>query len=226
MKSIGVLMRIECFDNTWKYFINLPYIKRIEQYGLAVIPICNSTSLSSIALLCDALLLPGGYDLHSYYINEKRNPNIQTYEMGMDHFEFEVIDTFMKHHKPILGICRGMQMLNVYFKGTILQHIDPLVHAKDHTHDIHLTSRSILHQLYPSTITVNSYHHQIIGKLGIGMYTSALSNENYVEAVEHENGRILGVQWHPELLDNDQIFPYFFDIICASSSFSVTPIEQ
>ena len=51
--------------------------------------------------------------------------------------------------------------------------------------------------------------------MGEGFFTSAFSEENYVEAMEHENGRILAVQWHPELLEDDQIFPYFLDVVCA-----------
>ena len=73
----------------------------------------------------------------------------------------------------------------------------------------------MLKQLYPHSFSVNSYHHQVVGRLGEGFCTSACSEENYVEAMEHENGRILAVQWHPELLEDDQIFPYFLDVVCA-----------
>ena len=62
---------------------------------------------------------------------------------------------------------------------------------------------------------MNSFHHQVVGKLGTDIKAIAYSDEMYVEAIVHKNHEILGVQWHPELMDHDQIFPYFFDICCA-----------
>ena len=215
MKILAVLMRIERLDNAWKWFINKPYIHCVEALGWTIYPICSTSCLSAALTVCDALLLPGGYDISGYYLKEARNEHCTTYEQPMDHLEFQVIDAFMKHEKPILGICRGMQTLNVYAKGSLLQHIDTQTHAPQHRHMVHSSSRSMLKQLYPHSFSVNSYHHQVVGRLGEGFFTSAFSEENYVEAMEHENGRILAVQWHPELLEDDQILPYFLDVVCA-----------
>ena len=66
-----------------------------------------------------------------------------------------------------------------------------------------------------NAVSYTHLHHQVAGRLGAGFYTSAFSEENYVEAMEHENGRILAVQWHPELMEDDQILPYFLDVVCA-----------
>ena len=215
MKVLAVLMRIEKLDHAWKWFINKPYVDRVEALGWSLYPICSMAGIASALQVCDALLLPGGYDVQSYYLKEDRNEHVTTYAQPMDHLEFQVIDAFMCNEKPILGICRGMQTLNVYAGGTLLQHIDTQTHAPKQLHTVHSSSRSVLHQLYPQSFTVNSYHHQVAGRVGEGFYTSAFSEENYVEAMEHENGRILAVQWHPELMDDDQILPYFLDVVCA-----------
>ena len=191
MKVLAVLMRIEKLDHAWKWFINKPYVDRVEALGWSLYPICSMAGIASALQVCDALLLPGGYDVQSYYLKEDRNEHVTTYAQPMDHLEFQVIDAFMCNEKPILGICRGMQTLNVYAGGTLLQHIDTQTHAPKQLHTVHSSSRSVLHQLYPQSFTVNSYHHQVAGRLGEGFYTSAFSEENYVEAMEHENGRIL-----------------------------------
>lgn len=208
-------MRLETFDETEKWFINKAYMDSLLVFGCTILPLCTHASLEFALQTCDALLLPGGYDIHSYYIDAPTNENCTYYPHPMDHFDLVCIDSFYKKKKPILGICRGMQMLNVYFKGTILQHIDTINHEQNHQHNIESSSHSFLKQLYPSSFLVNSYHHQIIGKLGNKLHTSAFSKENYVEAIEHENKQIIGVQWHPERMKDDQIFPYFLDVICA-----------
>lgn len=215
MKTIGIVMRLEDFDGTRKWFVNQPYIEAITHLGWAIMPLCSKESALDAVEHCDALLIPGGYDLHSYYLHEPVHESCTFYDSLQDHFDFYCIDLFVRHEKPILGICRGMQLLNVYLGGNLLQHIDAQAHAPSHIHNIQLTSRSFLHQLYPNTVSVNSYHHQVVGHLGKGLIASAHSDEAYVEAIEHVNHKIFGVQWHPELQKDDQLFPYFLDVVCA-----------
>lgn len=215
MKTVGIVMRLEYLDQTWKWFINKPYVDAIHNLEWNIFPICSLQNLSLAVTICDCLIIPGGYDIHGYYLHEDLCKEATCYDTPQDHFDFACIDIFHQHQKPILGICRGMQLLNVYFKGSLLQHIDTEKHAMEHQHLIHFPKRSPFLQLFPAPVMVNSYHHQVIGKLGDGLFSAAFSNEMYVEALVHENKRILGVQWHPEKMENDQIFPYFFDVICA-----------
>lgn len=215
MKTIAIIMRLETFSDTSKWFINQSYVQAIQQLHWNLYPICTYESLEYAKSCCDALLVPGGYDIHSSYLNEAMLDTTICYDNFMDHFELDCIRYFDEMKKPILGICRGMQMINVYFGGTILQHIDTSHHAPAHTHVIQLPKRSVLRQLFVNETTVNSYHHQVVGRLGKGLSSIAFSEEMYVEAFLHENRRILAVQWHPEKMADDQIFAYFFDIVCA-----------
>lgn len=216
MKLVGITMRLEQFDDTWKWFLNKPYIDAITSLQWLIFPICSHESLLYAVKHCDALILPGGYDMHGYYLQEPISDTCTCYDAPQDHFDLQCIKLFNQEHKPILGICRGMQVLNVYYGGTILQHIDVEKHAQNHKHVIQIPKRSHLCQLYANPLIVNSYHHQVVGKLGKGLHSTAFSEEMYVEAFLHENKRVIGVQWHPEKMENDQIFPYFFDIICQS----------
>ncbi|MEG0274873.1 MAG: type 1 glutamine amidotransferase [Longicatena sp.] len=214
MKIIGIVMRIERFDSMFKWFVNESYVNAIVNLGAAVFPICSYTSLEKAKKICNGLIIPGGYDVQSYYVKQLRNPHVQTYERAMDHFDFACIDAFYTAHKPILGICRGMQMINVYLKGNLIQHIEEDTHAKQHEHLLHICEDSFLSTMYAEDILVNSYHHQVIATLASQLKVAAVSNEGFVEAFEDNEHLVYGVQWHPEKMENDQILPYFLDVVC------------
>ncbi|MEG0423554.1 MAG: gamma-glutamyl-gamma-aminobutyrate hydrolase family protein, partial [Erysipelotrichaceae bacterium] len=127
--------------------------------------------------------------------------------------DFQAIAAFVDLNKPILGICRGLQSLNVYFNGSLFQHINESQHQinHEHRHRVKQTSPSFLNGLYPASFEVNSYHHQCIDQLGEGLNVCATSLEGYIEAIEHCEKPILGVQWHPEKCNDDKIIPYFLN---------------
>lgn len=215
MKIIGIVMRLEKLDHAYKWFVNETYLNAFETLNAAVFPICSHESLSKAIRVCDGLIIPGGYDIHGYYLHEAQDTRAKTYARNMDHFDLACIEQFVQADKPILGICRGMQMLNVYFHGTLLQHIDTTLHEKRHRHMVTSSEDSFLRQLYPPAFPINSYHHQIVDQLGNSLKCSARSDDEIIEAFEHENHKIIAVQWHPEKLEDDQILPYFLDILCA-----------
>ncbi|MEG0708729.1 MAG: gamma-glutamyl-gamma-aminobutyrate hydrolase family protein [Longicatena sp.] len=215
MKIIGVVARLEFLDNAQKHFVNQDYCKAIEVHGWAIFPIVNETSLTCALKLCDALCIPGGYDIEPSYFNAQKDGNGTYYDNAMDSFDFLCLDAFYKQDKPILGICRGMQLINVYFQGNLKQHIDMSTHAPHNLHEISIVKDTWLSKLYPTFINVNSYHHQVVDILGKPLYACAYSKEYYVEALLHQNQKILAVQWHPEQMKNDQIFAYFLDVVCA-----------
>lgn len=215
MKTIGVIMRKEILDNTKKWFVNAAYIDALTNLHCAIFPICNYESLTKALTICNGFILVGGYDVHSYYLHEKINPSCTFYSDTMDHFDFECIGACIENKIPLLGICRGMQLINLYYHGTLKQHIDVSKHMIDHTHILHLPDHSSLHQILVQDSIVTSYHHQIVDILGQNLHCIAYSNEGYIEAFEHNELAILAIQWHPEIMENDQILPYFIDILCV-----------
>ena len=98
---------------------------------------------------------------------------------------------------PILGVCRGHQLLNVAMGGTLIQHIDNHV---GQGHPVHLRKSRVFNYINEKELMVNSLHHQAIGRLGNGLEVIALAHDGTIEAVESPNHTfVVGVQWHPEM---------------------------
>ena len=130
---------------------------------------------------CEGLLLPGGGDIFG-----KLGPR-----------ETAVIDFFVTRKLPILGICRGMQALNIYFGGTLYDRISN--HQAPQGDISHPTcATGLLAALLGKTPTVNSNHHQAVKEMGNGLAACQWADDNIIEAIRHKTLPILGVQWHPE----------------------------
>ncbi len=119
---------------------------------------------------------------------------------------------FVKYNKPILGICGGLQTLNVYFGGDLNQNILNHKLYDGSTHNIKISSNSFLNNVYKQeVIEVNSYHRQAIRNLASNFKVTAVSEDGIIEAIE--DGNIIGVQYHPEKLDNINFFKEFIKLI-------------
>ncbi|MEI3346890.1 MAG: gamma-glutamyl-gamma-aminobutyrate hydrolase family protein [Dysosmobacter sp.] len=154
----------------------------------------------SLAPLCSALLLPGGGDLEPWRYGQK-NTASQGLEPERDCAEFELIERYLSLRRPILGICRGMQVLNVFFGGTLLQDLPghSQIQGQDRFHFIQ-TFPSPFAQLYPSLSIVNSAHHQAVDRPGSGLQVVQIALDGTPEALTHQHHDVWGVQWHPERL--------------------------
>ena len=125
----------------------------------------------------------------------------------MTGFELAAIKAALEANKPILGVCRGLQLLNVYFGGTLYQdlsltssqikHLQSPTPQEVPTHHISVEKESSLGFL-PENYMVNSFHHQVIKDLGQGLQAIAHGNDGLVEAIENKEKHVLAVQWHPE----------------------------
>ncbi len=154
---------------------------------------------------CSALILPGGGDITPAFFGE-HNTASKNIDTELDIIQFQAFDYAVSHFLPILGICKGMQLINVALGGTITQH---LLTAENHqykgTDQYHLTKiskSSCLFSLYGEQAYVNSAHHQGISRLGNNLVPIQWCElDHCVEAVVHETLPILGLQWHPERLD-------------------------
>ena len=178
------------------------------------------------ALTCDGLLLPGGGDMDPKFYGQARIPACGEPNLLRDAAEPLLLRAFLAADKPVLGICRGIQVMNAVLGGDLYQDIKPFEHlphnghwAKVHTVTVRrgtLLSR-ILGQ---DTVLVNSQHHQAVDRVAPGFTLAALSEDGIVEAIEKPNARFcLGVQWHPEWLsDADPAMQGLFDAFVNACS--------
>lgn len=146
---------------------------------------------------CDGFLFPGGADIAPALYGQKRRPECGKPDRIRDGFERLFLRAALKTGKPVLCICRGMQLLNVVQGGTLLQDIKPLQtyrhadvpHRAGSTHPVELQPGSIPAQIFgSSTISVNSLHHQAVDKLGKGLCAVAKSPDGFIEAIELRTG--------------------------------------
>ncbi len=157
----------------------------------------------------DALMLIGGGDLHPSAYGQDPVPQCYGMDEEADAFEMEMAGAAVRLGKPLLAICRGMQVLNVALGGTLHQHIsgrrqpDP---GPTTTHEVEIVAGTRLAGvLGPGALAVNSFHHQAVDRLGHGLRISARAADGTVEAIEGL-GFVLGVQWHAETLPDGRLF--------------------
>jgi putative glutamine amidotransferase len=171
---------------------------------------------------CDGIVLSGGEDVHPKFYNKPEYISMldpKDVIEARDEFELKVIDEAMKMEVPVLGICRGLQIANVYFKGTLIPDL-PTVgkdkHAKeegyDPRHGLTVEAGTILSKIVRADHgEVNSAHHQAAGKIGEGLKVNSISSNGVIEGLERKDPRdkpfLLLVQWHPERMkDADSAF--------------------
>ncbi|WP_342526276.1 type 1 glutamine amidotransferase [Chryseomicrobium sp. FSL W7-1435] len=193
------------------YQINEHYIVAIERAG-AEIRYLLGTQQASWIQACDGFLLTGGGDIDPFFFEEQPQLELGEVNLIRDERELAFLQAVRLTKKPILGICRGMQVLNVAAGGTIIQHLDRQIYPtllqhnpnrdrSDYHHIIAVKSDSFLADwIQTQTLRVNSFHHQAVGELGDGIHIAATAPDGVIEAIEHPELNWFGVQWHPETL--------------------------
>lgn len=156
-------------------------------------------------LTCAGLLLCGGGDLDPALFGQEPCGSHPP-DPIRDRAELALFQAFFQAGKPIFGICRGMQVINVALGGALIQDLPPEAapfHGgaeHDLIHPIRTAEDSLLRRLYGPVCMVNSWHHQAVGRLGAGLRASAWAESGFAEALEHTSLPVLGVQFHPERL--------------------------
>jgi putative glutamine amidotransferase len=157
----------------------------------------------------DGLVLSGGADVDPRAYGEEAQPGCGPVEADRDAWEFALLAGALERNVPVLAICRGIQLVNVHFGGTLVQDI-----ARDagdcHPrfdsprgapgHAVRFTDGSLAGELYGATTEVNSLHHQAVERVGDGLVVTGRSPDGTVEALELPDRPLLAVQWHPELM--------------------------
>ncbi|MDR1543670.1 MAG: membrane dipeptidase [Prevotellaceae bacterium] len=177
----------------------------------------DNETLTQIVCLLDGLLLSGGADINPEYFNEKPIPELGKVVPLRDEYDTKLIKLAHEHQVPILGICRGMQVLNVVFGGSLYQDIAAqydgfsLKHNQDEprniaTHEVLIKDNSRLAKIVGAeNLQVNSVHHQAVKCVAAGFQAVAFAQDGICEAIESDNYAEMGVQWHPEHLCNYEL---------------------
>lgn len=178
--------------------------------------------------VCDGVVFIGGGDIDPAVYGQKTLEKCGKPSLYRDEFELYVLKKSIENNKPVLGICRGAQLINVGLGGTLIQDIPSLVNTTiqhnqiepktDLSHWVEIEKDSTLYKIVKTkNFRVNSFHHQAIDKVGSDLKIVARSCDGVIEAVESRNLKIYAYQWHPELLvdvdeKHKQIFSEFIKI--------------
>lgn len=163
----------------------------------------DAGAVPSLSGIYHALVLPGGGDIAPILFGAE-NKGSQNIDESLDRIQLYLLDAFLYTGKPVLGICKGLQILNVYFGGTLIQDLPESsrhIHAYQNGDRIHPTKAArgtFAEKLYGGAPVTNSAHHQGIGTVGDGLLVAQYSHDFVIEAMYHEKFPLLGVQWHPE----------------------------
>ena len=202
------------------------YVDAVEAAGAVAV----AKYLPEIDTDYDGLILCGGNDINPKYYNEEINGSVNI-DHERDAVEFELLKAYIDAGKPVLGICRGFQLINAFFGGSLYQHIpESQLHVRgalgDAVHAVSAIPCSVISSLYGAEFAVNSAHHQAVKTLGEELCATAYWNGKYIEAFEHKELAIFGVQWHPErtcgdcaradTVDGAKIFRHFVSV-CENS---------
>jgi putative glutamine amidotransferase len=183
----------------------VPYKRAVEAVGAQPVDLPPGTA--SLPEL-DGLLLPGGWDVDPELYGEQPDPKVGPIDRELDDTELRLFAQARDRGLPVMGICRGQQVINVAMGGSLQQHLDGHeVRQFGRSHLAHLIKvdpRSELGRVAGDhQIRVNSLHHQAIDRLGAGLVQTASGEDGTVEAVETADGLIVAVQCHPEELTSD-----------------------
>ena len=175
----------------------------------------------------DGLILVGGDDMDPALFGQG-NTASRGIDRVRDEAELALLNVFCAAGRPVLAICRGHQVVNVWLGGDLIQNLSPelvLFHQReegDQVHPVRAAEGSLLRRLYGPVFPVNSSHHQGLGRLGRGLRVTAWSEGGVMEAVEHESLPLISVQFHPERMtgalarpdtvDGGKIFRSFLEL--------------
>ena len=185
------------------------YVAAVTAAGMAPVV----TRSIERAAACDGLILPGGGDIDPALYHRANQGSVEI-DRPLDEDQLSALDRFARAGKPVLGICKGLQVINVYFGGTLIQ---DLANAKAHRYDDALETDNIHpvtnlvgyipYTLYGPDMIANSTHHQALETVAPGLRAVAFAPDGVVEAAVHDTLPILGVQWHPERMCYEKARP-------------------
>lgn len=216
------------FPGYKRSYVNNDYVKAVINAGgiPLIIPMNMDDEIIEAQInMVDGLILSGGHDIDPLLFNEEPHQKLGGIYPDRDRFDFLIIKKAMGKKMPILGICRGHQVINVANGGSLYQDLSLIdgCYIKHNqgelsdvkTHTISIEKNSVLNQILGDVTCCNSFHHLAVNKVAPGFKVVARSKDGVIEAIERiEKPLVMGIQWHPEMLagvDENMlnIFKYF-----------------
>ena len=199
MKTIAIMGGRDTYRRNYNYY------EAVEALGGETLPILTPEDAKKACKGACGLVLPGGADIDPALYG-RENTKCMCLDHDRDELEKAIIECFLFSCRPILGICRGMQFINVALGGTLIQDIqDHKEHLwidenRDSAHPVRITDRGLfMYKEYEKDeVVVNSAHHQAVENLADGLKVAAVGPGDIIEAFQHESLPVIGVQFHPE----------------------------
>ena len=203
--------KVNCYSKYPWFALRKHYASCLETLDCIAIILPPNKNFKNIDFL-DGLLISGGdFDIDpSFYSQKIQSSNVKTIPERTE-FEMDLINLFIQSQKPVLGICGGSQLINVYFDGSLIQDVKTDINHEqpnprnETSHEIILEDNSYLKKFNSNEkIYVNSAHHQAVNKLGVDLIVDAKAPDGIIEAFHHiSHYYCVGIQWHPEFLITD-----------------------
>lgn len=238
---IGIAANLTCVDggnkgSTTRVYINDSYVKSVELGGGVPVILPNLMDASLLERQIehlDGVIFSGGYDIDPRLYGEQPIAEQAFTLLEIDQFYMDLLHTCEKMNKPVLGICKGCQAINVAYGGTLYQDLQAQkatiykhvgnAPGRYPCHSVTVNEQSKFLSFLPQQVDVNSFHHQAVKKVADGFIVAATAHDGIVEAIEKKEGTpVIGIQWHPEMMaacGNEQMKELFehFVAICTAS---------
>ena len=210
---VGISESFPAANKSAKVMVNASYADAVARGGHVPVVISRFGTDEQFDVLVsklDVLILTGGEDVDPARYNAAKSPKLGTVNAPRDDFDFRLLDAARRRNLPVIGICRGCQLLNIAFGGTLWQDLPSEFSVKDVQH------RNVYHRISiepnsrfarvtgVTNALVNSYHHQAVKDLAPGFRIVAKSQDGVVEAIECDTYPAIGVQFHPEKMICDE----------------------
>lgn len=237
--GITASMTWEMTQDEWagykRHYLSFDYVKAVEKAGglPVILPVLSRPDLAEdLVEGLDGIIFSGGSDISPISFGQEPEPGLHTTNWWRDQSEIALLEASLKKNLPILGICRGFQLLNLYFKGTNIQDLDKSKTRIKHSfselaglpaHSMTIKKDSIMFDLLgKESVLVNSHHHQALDQVAEPFKVTGQAPDGVVEAMEYvgDDRDILAVQYHPEMMlaHNDDMLPIFTWLMEKSNS--------